>query len=61
VAGALAVGVALAAEELGDLGFENRLYQQAHPQTGDLLHDLSEGRSELEQRFDLCPDALCGR
>ena len=57
---ALAMGVALPAQELGDLGLDGGLHQQAHPEAGHLLEDLAELTLGGEQVVDVGADALDG-
>ena len=59
-AGTLAVGVALPAEELGELGLQGGLEEQAHADTGHLLQDLAEVAVRGEQVVDVGADALEG-
>jgi hypothetical protein len=58
--GPLAAGVAVPAQELGDLGFEGRLHEQANPETGDLFQDVAEVLVRSEQLVDVGADALGG-
>jgi hypothetical protein len=57
----IATLVAVAAEELADLGFHGGLHDQPHAQPGDLLQDLSKGLLGGEQLVDLGADALDSR
>ncbi len=47
--GTLTMGVALPAQELGDLGLDGGLHQQAHTEAGHLLEDLAEVTIRSEQ------------
>jgi hypothetical protein len=53
--------VAVAAQELADLGFDGGLHDQPHAQPGDLLQDLPEVLLGGEQLVDLGADALDSR
>jgi hypothetical protein len=57
----LATGVAVAAQELGQLGLHGGLHDQPHAQPGDLLQDLAEVLLGGEQLVDLGADALDSR
>jgi hypothetical protein len=57
---ALAAGVAITAEELGDCCFQRGLQQQAGAEPGDLLEDLTQILVGGEQLVDLGADALGG-
>jgi hypothetical protein len=57
---ALAAGVAITAEELGDFCFQRGLQQQAGAEPGDLLEDLTQILVGGEQLVDLGADALGG-
>jgi hypothetical protein len=57
----LATGVAVAAQELADLGFHGGLHHQPHAQPGDLLQHLAEVLLGGEQLVDLGTDALGSR
>ena len=57
----LAAGVAVPAQELGDLGLQRGLDEQAHPEAGDVLEDLAKLTLGGEQVVDLGADALGGR
>jgi hypothetical protein len=63
VAGAvtLATSVAVAAQELADLGLQGGLDDQPHAQPGDLFEDLAEVLLGGEQLIDLDADALGSR
>src|SRR5205085_5564595 len=50
--------VALAAEELGDLGFQGGLHQQLRAEPGHLLQDLRQLPARSEQLVDVAVDAL---
>ena len=52
--------VAVASEELGDLGLERRLQQQPGSEAGHLLQGLAEGSLRGEQVVDVGADALGG-
>ena len=54
----LAMGVALPAQELGDLGLDGGLHQQAHPEPGHLFEHLAELTLRGEQVVDVSADAL---
>ena len=47
-------------QELGDLGLEGRLHEQANAQVGHLLQDLAELTVGGEQLVDVGADALDG-
>jgi hypothetical protein len=57
---ALAAGVAITAEELGDFCFQRGLQQPAGAEPGDLLEDLTQILVGGEQLVDLGADALGG-
>lgn len=57
-AGTLAMGVALAAHELGDLGLDGALHEQAHAEAGHLLQHLAQVTVGGEQVVDVDADAL---
>jgi hypothetical protein len=57
----LATLVAVAAEELADLGLQGGLHDQPHAQPGDLLQDLARLLVGGEQLVDLGADALDSR
>jgi hypothetical protein len=57
----LATLVAVAAEELADLGLQGGLHDQPHAQPGDLLQDLAKLLVGGEQLVDLGADALDSR
>ena len=63
VAGAvtLATSVAVAAQELADLGLHSGLDDQPHAEAGDLFEDLAEVLLGSEQLIDLDADALGSR
>jgi hypothetical protein len=50
--------VAVAAEELGDLGFQRGLDHQTHTEAGGLLQRLGQRLTGGEQLVDLGADAL---
>ena len=58
--GSLTSDVAVPAQELGDLGLEGRLHQQADAQLGYLFEDLAEVAIGGEQLVDVGADALDG-
>ncbi len=53
-------GVALAAEELGDLGLQRGLQDQAGAQAGDVLEDLAKVAVGGEQSINVSTDAVGG-
>ncbi len=59
----LTTGVAVAAQELGDLRLQGRLHDQPHRQAGHLLEVIQQapGRRAGDQPGDLVTDALGGR
>jgi hypothetical protein len=59
-AGPAASDVALPAQELGDLGLEGCLHQQADAQMGYLFEDLAEFTVGGEQAVDVGANALDG-
>jgi hypothetical protein len=61
VAVAVTASVAVAAQELADLGLQCGLDDQAHAQPGDLLQHLPEVLLGGEQLIDLGADALGSR
>jgi hypothetical protein len=61
VAISIPAGIALAAQELGDLGFESGLHQKAHPEASDVFEDVAEILVRSEQLVDVSADALDGR
>jgi hypothetical protein len=65
VAAALAIsipaGVTLTAQELGDLGLERGLHQQANSEAGNVFEDVAEVPVGSEQLVDVGADALDGR
>jgi len=52
--------VAVAAQELGDLGFQRRLHQQLRAEPGDLLQDLRQRAILGEQLIDVAADTVGG-
>ena len=56
--GSLAMGIALPAQELGDLRLDGGLHQQAHTEAGHLLQDLAKVTVRSEQIIDVGADAL---
>lgn len=59
--GALAAGVALPAQELGDLSFEGDLKKQPEAEPGYVLEDLAEFAARVEELIDLSTDAVAGQ
>ena len=57
---AFAVGVALPAQELCDLGFDRGLDEEAHAEAPDLLQDVGQVTVGGEQVVDVGADALQG-
>ena len=55
---AVTAGVALAAEELGDLRFQRGLKDQSGAEAGDLLEDFAEVTVGGEQGIDVSTDAI---
>jgi hypothetical protein len=53
--------VAVAAQELGDLGFQRGLHQQLRAEAGDLLQDLRQRTVTGEQLIDVVADTVSGR
>jgi hypothetical protein len=58
---ATSVALAVAAQELADLGLHSGLDDQPHAQPGDLFEDLAEVLLGSEQLIDLDADALGSR
>jgi hypothetical protein len=58
--GTLAAGVAITAEEGGDLCFQGSLQQQTRAEPGDLLQGLAQILGSVEQLVDLGADAFGG-
>ena len=54
------MGVALPAEELGDLGLDRSLDEQAHAEASDLLQHVAQVTVGGEQVVDVGADALQG-
>jgi hypothetical protein len=59
-AGAVAAGVAVAAEELGDLGLQRGLQDQPGAEARDVLEDLGQVAVVGEQGVDLAVDPVGG-
>jgi hypothetical protein len=57
----VAAHIAVAAEELGHLGFHGGLDDQPHAEASDLLQDLAEVLLGGEQLVDLGADAFDSR
>jgi hypothetical protein len=58
--GTITAHVALPTQELGDLGFEGGLHQEADAQMGHFLEDLAELTVGGEQLVDIGADAFYG-
>ena len=61
IVGRRGAGVAVPAQELGDLSFESGLHQQLRTERGDLLQDLRQRPVLSEQLVDVAVDAVSRR
>jgi len=61
ICGRRRAGIAVTAEEPGDLGFESGLHQQLRAEPGNVLEDLRQRPALSEQLVNVVMDTVCRR